>query len=172
MTGRQKTVIVYKSVNNHAPVSFQNYHHAVSKTVHKEFRNGIITSPTAQLKYDRQFENDELDRKKIYGLPHRVALDTKTRKFQYKLLNRCLPTNVFLNKIGIIASPACWFCGEADESLGHFFVTCHYTKKFWGEVIKWLGDQDIEITSLSNKGLMFGIIDDQENSQKNIYIFL
>ena len=136
---------------------------AVSKTVYKEIRNGIITPPTAQLKYDHQFENDKLDWKKIYGLPHRVALDTKSREFQYKLLNRCLPTNVFLNKIGIITSPACSFCGEADESLEHFFVTCHYTKKFWGEVIKWLGDQDIQITSLSNKEIIFGIIDDQEN---------
>lgn len=37
--------------------------------------------------------------KKIYILPHRLVLDTKSREFQYKRLNRCLDTNVLLNKI-------------------------------------------------------------------------
>ena len=43
----------------------------------------------------------------IYSLPFRTSLDTKSREFQYRLLNRCLVTNIFLNKIGIIPSPAC-----------------------------------------------------------------
>ena len=55
--------------------------------------------------------------------------------------------------------PPCSFCGEADESLEHCFVTCHYTKKFWTEVIKWMGNQDIEIEPNSNKDIMFGIVD-------------
>ena len=93
---------------------------AVSKIIYKEIRNRNITSPTAQLKCNAQFA----DWKKIYSLPHRVALDTKSCKFQYKLLNRCLATNVLLSKIGIIPSPACSFCGEADKSLEHIFVTC------------------------------------------------
>ena len=84
------------------------------------------------------FENDVLDWKQIYSLRHRVALDTKLREFQYKLLNRCLATNAFLCKIGILSSPACSLCGEADESLELLFVTCHYSVNFWGEVIKWI----------------------------------
>ena len=39
----------------------------------------------------------------------------------FQLLNRCLVTNSFLNKIGIIPSPACSFCGEMNKSLEHFF---------------------------------------------------
>ena len=132
---------------------------AESKLIYKEIRNRSITPPTAQLKYNAQFASDELDWKKIYSLPHRVALDAKSREFQCKLLNRCLATNVLLSKIGIIPSSACSFCGEADESLEHLFVTCHYTKKFWAEVIKWMGNQDIEIEPLSNKDIMFGIMD-------------
>ena len=132
---------------------------AVSKFIYKEIRNRSITPPTAQLKYIAQFASNELDWKKIYSLPHRVALDAKSREFQYKLLNRCLATNVLLSKIGIIPSSACSFCGEADESLEHLFVTCHYTKKFWAEVIKWMGNLDIKIKPLSNKDIMFGIMD-------------
>ena len=136
---------------------------AVSKTIYKELRNRIITPPTAQLKYNILFENDgELDWKKIYCLPHRVALDTKSREFQYKLLNRCLATNVLLSKVGIISSPLCSFCGEVDESLEHIFITCHYTKKFWAEVIKWMGHQNIQIKSLCHKDIMFGMTDEED----------
>ena len=95
---------------------------AESKLIYKEIRNRSITPPTAQLKYNAQFASDELDWRKIYSLPHRVALDAKSREFQYKLLNRCLASNVLLSKIGIIPSSACSFCGEADESLEHLFL--------------------------------------------------
>ena len=44
-------------------------------------------------------------------------------------------------------------------ALEYCFVTCHYTKKFWTEVIKWMGNQDFEIESNSNKDIMFGIVD-------------
>ena len=60
---------------------------AYSKIVYKELRNRIVTPPTAKLKFDAIFVNDTLNWKKIYSLPYRVALDTKTREFQYKLLN-------------------------------------------------------------------------------------
>ena len=100
---------------------------AVSKNIYKELRNRIINPPTAQLKYNALFKNDdELSWKKIYRLPHCVALDTRSREFQYKLLNRCLATNVLLSKVGLTSSPACSFCGKADETLEHIFSTCHY----------------------------------------------
>ena len=74
----------------------------VSKTVYKELRNRIITPPTAQLNFNTLFINYDLEWKEIYSLPFRTSLDTKSREFQYKLLNRCLVTNSFLSKIGII----------------------------------------------------------------------
>ena len=93
----------------------------VSKTVYKELRNRIITPPTAQLNFNTLFINDDLEWKEIYSLPFRTSLNTKSREFQYKLLNRCLVTNSFLSKIGIVSSPACSFCGEMSESFEHFF---------------------------------------------------
>ena len=79
---------------------------AYLKIVYKELRDGMVTSPTAQLNFNAYFVYDT-SAKKIYSSPYRVALETKTREFQYKLLNRCLVTNAFLGKIGIIPSPAC-----------------------------------------------------------------
>ena len=39
-----------------------------------------------------------------------------------------------------IPSSACSSCGESDEFLEHLFLSCHYTKNLWAEVIKWLVD--------------------------------
>ena len=84
----------------------------VSKTFNKELRSRVITPPTAQLRFNHQFPGDILDWKKINSLPFRVTSYTKLHEFQYKVLNKCLTTNVFLHKIGIYLSPACSFCGD------------------------------------------------------------
>ena len=116
-----------------------------------------MTPPTAKLKFNAHFVNDTLNWNKIYSLPYRVALDTKTREFQYKLLNRCLATNTFFCKIGIIPSPACSLCGESDESLEHLFLSCRYSKNFWAEVIKLLVDQKVKIENLSDKDVLVSL---------------
>ena len=71
---------------------------ADSKGIYKEIRDGEIVQPTAQKKYVEFFEKDYLNWKEIYSLPYQVALDTKSREFQYKLLHRYLTTNDFLKQ--------------------------------------------------------------------------
>ena len=110
--------------------------------------------------------------KKIYSLPYCVALDTKTRELHYKLLNRCLVTNAFLCKIGIIPSPACSLSGESDESLEHLFLSCHYSKNFWAEVIKWLEDHKVKIENLSKKDILFGIFGCEDEIFVNLILVL
>ena len=129
----------------------------VAKTITKELRSRVITPPTAQLRFNQQFPGDILDWKKIYSLPFRVTSYTKLHEFQYKVLNKCLPTNVFLHKIGIYSSPVCSFCGDVDETLEHILVYCNYSESFWTEVIKWLGDQGVQIQRLSLKDILFGM---------------
>ena len=88
-------------------------------------------------------------------------MDTKSREFQYKLLNRCLVINAFfffLFKVGLVSTVACSFCGDIDESLEHIITSCHYSKKFWAEVIKWFDKQGIAIAHLSDKDIMLGIV--------------
>ena len=115
----------------------------VSKTLYKELLNRVITPPTVQLNFNSHFVNDVLEWKEIYSLSFRTSLDTKLREFQYKLLNRCLVTNSFLNKIGIIPSPACSFFAEMNESLEHFIICRRYSKDFCAEVLKWFDDQGV-----------------------------
>ena len=58
----------------------------------------------------------------------------------------------------MVPSPVCSFCGEMDESLEHFFTTCHYSKNFCAEVIKWFEYHEVKIQDLSDKDIMFGIL--------------
>ena len=38
-------------------------------------------------------------------------------------------------------------------------VSCHYTRMFWAEVIKWFSDFNVNIHQLSDKNIMLGILD-------------
>ena len=44
-----------------------------------------------------------------------------------------------------------------DETLEHILVYCNYSESFWTEVIKWLGDQGVQIQRLSLKDILFGM---------------
>ena len=61
--------------------------------------------------------------------------DFKLRNFQYKLLHRILPTNMFLVKIGIKYSDLCNFCNNATDSILHYIWLCPIIKVFWQQVI-------------------------------------
>ena len=113
---------------------------------------------TLSILLNTKFVDDVLEWKAIYSLPFRATLDTKSREFQNELLNRCLVTNAFLFKVGVVSTPACSFCGDIDESLEHLITSCHYSKKFWAEVTKWFDKQGIKIAHLSDKDKMFGIV--------------
>ena len=127
-----------------------------SKRVYWKLISGLVAQPTAQLKYNETFDDVCLDWKEIYSLPFKVALDTKTREFQYKILNRYLVTNTFLKKIGKTDSAACSFCGVMEESLEHLLVTCHFTATLWKELLVWCNGRDINIETLSAVDILFG----------------
>ena len=129
---------------------------ATFKKVYRELVSGFVTPPTAHSKFNESFNGVCLDWNEIHSLPFLVALDTKSREFQYKILNRYLVTNTFLKKIGKIDSSLCIFCGILDESLEHLFVTCHFTTLLWKELIAWCSRRQIKVESLSAANIIFG----------------
>ena len=129
---------------------------ATFKKVYRELVSGFVTPPTAHSKFNESFNGVCLDWNEIHSLPFLVALDTKSREFQYKILNRYLVTNTFLKKMGKIDSSLCTFCGMLDESLEHLFVTCHFTTLLWKELIAWCSRRQIKVESLSAANIIFG----------------
>jgi len=84
-------------------------------------------------------------------------MDTKSREFQYKILNRYLSTNSFLKKIGLTTSPLCTFCEQESESLERLFITCPYAKSFWLDFISCCKTINIDLEELSSTNILFGI---------------
>ena len=65
------------------------------------------------------FSSDQI--KHFFILPHRVALESYVKAFQYKVLTSVLYTNTKLHKIGFRPNDLCSFCKAQSETLSHFF---------------------------------------------------
>ena len=62
-----------------------------SKSIYSTLVKRSQIPPAAQSKFNSLYNiSGIIDWKNIYQLPGRVTLDTKTRAFQYKMLNRIL----------------------------------------------------------------------------------
>ena len=114
------------------------------------------TRPTAQARFEEQFPDICLDWHDIYKLPFNVVIDTKSREFQYRILNRYLTTSSFLHKIGLANSPLCTFCKQESESLEHLLIICSCTKSFWSDFITWSNQLNISLRDLSDSDILFG----------------
>ena len=99
----------YALVLNSAKVSVSEIN---TKKLYEAHVSHLREIPTAQSRFNEMLPDSELVWNKIYSLPFQVASDTKTRDFQYKLLNRILFTNAKLSKLKLVESPLCSFCGK------------------------------------------------------------
>ena len=117
-----------------------------SKSIYSALVKRAQIPLTSQAKFDFLYNiSNILDWKNTYQLPGRVTLDTRTRAFQYKTLNRILYTNSILCKMKLIPSPLCAFCGGHEETLWHLLVKCVYTKEFWSATTSWLNNHNIQV---------------------------
>ena len=101
---------------------------AISKGVYADFKSKVSTTPTAQQRYKDFFSEHSLEWKEIYSLPFKVALDTKSQEFQYKILHRFLTTNILLKKMGkvdFLRMLLLWNCGRIPWTslciLSHYY---------------------------------------------------
>ena len=131
-----------------------------SKKIYNILVSKISISPSAKKKFEDSYASTEqaLDWKRIYSNAFRCAIDTKTREFQYKILNRILPLNDFLFKIGKSNSPLCSFCQSSEENMSHFFFHCPLVANFWQSVKHLLGGYE-----LIEREVILGITDTVEN---------
>ena len=69
------------------------------------------------------------DMRDFFTLNFQCTIESKMRSFQYKILQRILTTNKFLNICGI-KEDKCYFCGIMTETLEHFFWECPKVTQF------------------------------------------
>ena len=120
----------------------------LAKISSREIYNTLVSkrsiTPTSKKKYDEVYASEyDLNWEFAYSNAFKCAIDTKTREFQYKILNRILPLNDFLLKIGKIDSPLCTFCQSLKETMCHLVFSCPLVSSFWHSIKHLLEDYEI-----------------------------
>ena len=162
-----KTFFLYDQIKLYLKNQAVQIENVLSKNVYSEIRARYEARPTAQARFEEQFPNICLDWRDIYKLPFSVLIDTKSREFQYRILNRYLTTNSFLYKIGLANSPLCKFCKQESKSLEHLLIICSCTKSFWLDFITWSNQLNIFLRDLTDSDKPFGFWQRKED-----YLFI
>lgn len=68
---------------------------------------------------------------------YQATRETKLQALHFRILNRIVPCNAFLQRIRIKDSDSCDQCGTAD-TLPHFFFECPSVATFRQKVFAWL----------------------------------
>lgn len=100
----------------------------------------LNAAPNCKKKWESTFnqlhnENTEVWQR-IYKLPYKLTHETKLQSFQYRLINRIIPCNKWLNDIRIKNADTCSFCSEKDDLI-HFFLECEMVQIFWNSLLNW-----------------------------------
>ena len=64
----------------------------------------------SEQKLNNTFVNEDLNWKQIYTTPIIATNDIKLREFQYKCLERIIPSKSYLHKCKLVSSSLCDFC--------------------------------------------------------------
>ena len=114
----------------------------------------LFIPPTAKKTLSGKFEIGEELWPKIYMLSNKCAIDTRTRVFQYKILNNVLYLNKHLYKTKGVESPLCSLCQKENETFEHLFVDCTFSKELWTDLKQSLSPH-LALPNLNAKKLYF-----------------
>ena len=82
--------------------------------------------------------------------------EIKLIEIQWKILHNIFPTNIILNRMGIVKSEKCDFCDEKDY-VEHAFFNCYRLESFWVDVSKRIGLKLNMRIKLLDKSVLLGI---------------
>ena len=117
-----------------------------SRFVYKLIIENIRTLPqNSQHKWNLRL-NEEISVERwsdLYSLLYESTKETKLRAFQQKILHNILPTNTFLYKCNLVASPNCTFCLIQRETIDHLLWECKKSKTIWLQLAAWLKNNNV-----------------------------
>ena len=128
-----------------------------SKEIYLILIHNLKRKPTSQSYFENTFPNDTLDWKSIYLLPRKVTICTKSRIFQYKILNNILFLNKKLCMFGKTNSPLCSFCKLNEETFLHLYTECALIKSLWSNLKRFFGN-DVFLPDLVPQAAFFGFL--------------
>ena len=78
-------------------------------------------APSAQKYFTSKLGPNNIEWSQVCLIPNGTLIDTKTRIFQYKILNNILYLNARLYKMDIVSSSKCSLCSKSKETTTHLF---------------------------------------------------
>lgn len=113
-----------------------------TKELYQVLMKGKNPRVAAKASWIREFEDydgvdSDLQWAYWYKVPYLISREVRLQSFQFKVLHRTIPCNVYLQRIRIRDTKTCSYCDEWDD-LVHFFYYCPATMAFWDSVALWL----------------------------------
>ena len=116
---------------------FYDTGHITSKMVYKQFVRAIEKPPRAKLYFEKMYDIDPQIWEKIYLLPAKATLDSRTRMFQYMLLNNVSYLNKTLHKMGKVDQHLCSLCKEKIKLSVICFFERQGSAAYWESIQRW-----------------------------------
>jgi hypothetical protein len=80
--------------------------------------------------------NIEMDNWKTIFKVYAAIKDSRTKAFQYKVLNNLLPCDLYLKRIGKSDTDKCPKCNLLDDQI-HYLVECPEVTSIWNHLTRW-----------------------------------
>jgi hypothetical protein len=121
-----------------------------NKDIYWKLVKEIQISHVTKYKWENELGIDPDSWSYYFQIP-KLIRDTKIRSFQYKLILKLTPCNLYLNRIGKANSDICNYCQDIDN-LVHYIYSCENTKRFWSSFQNWWNQ--MEKTNIEINGLI------------------
>ena len=125
----------------------------------------------AEEKWSTEFNKQDINWEKVYKNIYSATIDNELRNFQYKYINRIIPTNESLFKYKLKKSNLCDFCNMYIETTRHLFWECRYIQQFWNSVSNLLREVHLEI-NINFEVITLGIHEYTVNMKTNVQNFI
>jgi hypothetical protein len=135
-----------------------------NKKIYWELIEKIHVTPITKDKWMEEFNLNENNWEKIFEIS-KIVRDTKIRTFQYKLIFRLIPCNLYLFKIGRSNTDKCHFCDVTDD-IGHYFYECQPTKNFWQRLQTWWNTMEGDNITITKESAIIGITNKSGDNDK------
>ena len=105
--------------------------------IHKKTHRRV---PTCIQRWETIYNIDNSIWHSIFKSPFKSCRETYLQSFQYRIIHRILPCNVWLVKRKIVESDKCTYryCeGHETDTIIHYLVGCKLVQNFWQSFVAW-----------------------------------
>ena len=115
-------------------------------------------TPVSSFRLHNRYNLTEQDICNARKLIFQTSIDTKSREFQFKVINNILPLNYKLYKMHLLSSPNCTFGCPDNETIEHIMWNCPVSQTFWNNVKAFLIDY-IDLSFIQERIVIVGFLE-------------